>query len=356
MVDAPDISVNGASSQNVVMLVNQHAPSSYTSVTVTSQPRGRSIRMFLTDGTTTGLIIAEIVNWTGKALVVPRSALAVFLKREEAQSAGVYILTGPDPDDAFRQLLYVGQSETVGRRLVEHDSDPKKDFFDRAIVFVSKDENLTNAHARFLERHLTGRIKAAGRSTPTNSNNPGGAALPEADVADMEYFLDQIEIVLPVLGLDVLRPIATARRTALTSTLPSPDTNAPPLFELKVGPASAKAVELDGEFIVQSGSIARDSETGSLDNGYRSLRTKLKSEGILVPGDGQTLRFTRDVAFTSPSAAASVVYGASMSGPANWKLAGTDKTYAELRQATLKEAEAEGERLSAGPQMGEHVP
>ena len=305
--------------------------------------------MFLTDGTPAGLTIAEIVNWTGKAVVVPRSALAGFLKREEAQSAGVYILTGPDPDDPFRQILYVGQSETVGRRLVEHDSDPKKDFFDRAIVFVSKDENLTNAHARFLERHLTNRIKTAGRSTPTNGNNPGGAALPEADVADMEYFLDQIEIVLPVLGLDVLRPIATAKSHGSGSVAVAQSASTQPelTFELNVGPASAKAVELEGDFIVKSGSIARDTETATLNAGYKALRAKLKTEGALLPeGDNQTLTFKRDVAFSSPSAAASVVYGASMSGPANWKVQGTDKTYGELRQAALKEAEAQGEQIA----------
>ncbi len=306
--------------------------------------RGRSIRMFLTDGTPTGLIIAEIVNWTGKALVVPRTALATFLKREEAQSAGVYILTGPDPDDPFRQQLYVGQSETVGRRLVEHDSDAKKDFFDRAIVFVSKDENLTNAHARFLERHLTNRIKTAGRSIPTNVNNPGGAALPEADVADMEYFLDQIEIVLPVLGLDVLRPIATAKAQSVGSAIQHPSSATTLTFELKVGPASAKAVELEGDFIVKIGSVARDTETATLGAGYKALRMKLKADGSLTSGDNQTLVFARDVAFTSPSAAASVVYGASMSGPANWKVSGTDQTYGELRQAALKEAEAQGEK------------
>ena len=61
--------------------------------------------MFLADGAPTGLIIAEIVNWTGKALVVPRSAFAAFLKRREAQNAGVYILAGPDPNDAFRQIV-----------------------------------------------------------------------------------------------------------------------------------------------------------------------------------------------------------------------------------------------------------
>jgi hypothetical protein len=303
--------------------------------------------MFLTDGSPAGLTIAEIVNWTGKAIVAPRAALEAFLKREEAQKAGVYILTGPDPDDPFRQILYVGQSETVGRRLVEHDSDPKKDFFDRAIVFISKDENLTNAHARFLERHLTNRIKIAGRSTPTNGNTPGGAALPEADVADMEYFLDQIEIVLPVLGLDVLRPIATVKGNGNTSTAQNTPTASALVFELNVGPASAKAVELEGDFIVKSGSIGRDTETATLNVGYKALRAKLKSEGSIVSeGSGQTLTFKRDVAFSSPSAAASVVYGASMSGPANWKVQGTDQTYGELRQAALKEAEAQGEQIS----------
>ena len=218
---------------------------------MTSPTRGRSIRMFLADGTPTGLIIAEIVNWTGKALVVPRAALATFLKRREAQNAGVNTLTGADPDDPFRQIVYIGQSETVGRRLLEHDSDSKKDFFDRVIVFVSKDENLTNAHARHLEQHLTKRIQGAGRSKPTNSNKPGGAALPEADVADMEYFLDQIEIVLPVLGLDVLRPVAslpaalkpTAVSTDLLVTVPLLE------FEFNVGQATAKAVEADGDFM-----------------------------------------------------------------------------------------------------------
>jgi hypothetical protein len=103
--------------------------------------RGRSIRMFLVDGSPTGLIIAEIVNWTGKVIVVPRAALASFLKRKEALNTGVYILSGQDPDDPFRSRVYVGETESVGQRLRQHDSDEQKDFFDRAIVFVSKDEN-----------------------------------------------------------------------------------------------------------------------------------------------------------------------------------------------------------------------
>jgi hypothetical protein len=56
-------------------------------IPVTPAPiRGRSIRMLLVDGTPTGLIIAEIVNWTGKVIVVPKAALASFLKRKEAHN------------------------------------------------------------------------------------------------------------------------------------------------------------------------------------------------------------------------------------------------------------------------------
>lgn len=84
---------------------------------------GRSIRLFLVDGSPTGLMIAEIVNWTGKAVVIPRAALVEFLRRPEAQETGVYLLSGLDPEDAFRPIVYVGEAEEVGLRLRAHDKD-----------------------------------------------------------------------------------------------------------------------------------------------------------------------------------------------------------------------------------------
>jgi hypothetical protein len=165
--------------------------------------RSRTIRLFLVNGNPAGLIIAEVGGWTGKVIVVPRTALATFLRRPEAQNVAVYLLSGPDPEDPFRFRVYVGESETIGRRLRDHDGDEDKDFFDRAIVFVSKDENLTRSHVRHLEVLLTQRITDARRTTLMHTNQPGGASLPEADVSDMELFFDQIEIILPVLGLDL---------------------------------------------------------------------------------------------------------------------------------------------------------
>jgi hypothetical protein len=307
--------------------------------------RGRTIRLFLVNGNPAGLIVAEVGGWTGKVMVVPRTALAAFLKRPEAKNVAVYLLSGPDPNDPFRSLVYVGESETIGQRLRQHDADEQKDFFDRAIVFVSKDENLTKSHVRHLELLLTRRITDAGRATLKHTNPPGGATLPEMDVSDMQLYFDQIEVVLPVLGLDILRPIVGQKPVA-----PATATTAVPLtvnqlseYIFHVGVANARAIENSGEWIVKAGSVAKASETASLPTAYRALREKLKADGVLISGEEQTLRFTKDVPFTSPSAAAGVVYGASISGPGNWKVEATGQTYAEVRQESLREAEAIGE-------------
>ena len=35
-------------------------------------PLGKTIRLYLADGTPTGPVVAEIINWTGQVIVVPR--------------------------------------------------------------------------------------------------------------------------------------------------------------------------------------------------------------------------------------------------------------------------------------------
>ena len=45
--------------------------------------QGRSLRLFLVDGTPNGLLTAEIMNWTGHVLTGPRSKLAELMQRSE---------------------------------------------------------------------------------------------------------------------------------------------------------------------------------------------------------------------------------------------------------------------------------
>ena len=104
---------------------------------------GRQIKLFLVDGSPAGIITAEVVNWTGKALSAPRSRLAQLIRREEAERTGIYVLIGPDPDRVAGLKAYIGEADSVGTRLRHHEADDDKDFFDRVAFVVSKDENLT---------------------------------------------------------------------------------------------------------------------------------------------------------------------------------------------------------------------
>jgi hypothetical protein len=127
-----------------------------------TQSSGRQIRLFLVDGTPSGIMTAEVMNWTGKALAAPRSRLGDLIRREEASRTGIYVLLGPDPDRANGSKCYIGEADNIGKRLRRHEDDDDKDFFDRVAIVASKDENLTKAHARFLESQLIRLIKEAG--------------------------------------------------------------------------------------------------------------------------------------------------------------------------------------------------
>lgn len=64
--------------------------------------------MFLADGTSTGIITAEIMNWTGHVVTGPRSRLSELLQREETSRTGVYFLVGEDTETG-EGMVYVGE-------------------------------------------------------------------------------------------------------------------------------------------------------------------------------------------------------------------------------------------------------
>src|SRR5690554_7182301 len=130
---------------------------------------GRGIRLFLVDGTPNGLLTAEIMNWTGHALTGPRTKLTELVQRPECGRTGVYFLVGPDPDNAMRPLVYIGESDDVAKRLKQHNRpEPQggKDFWERVCLITSKDQNLTKAHVKYLESQLIDR-----KSTRLNSSH-----------------------------------------------------------------------------------------------------------------------------------------------------------------------------------------
>ena len=294
---------------------------------------GKSVRLFLADGTPGGLLTAEIMNWTGHVVAAPRSDLGALLKRPEASRTGIYILLGDDPDSMGGSLAYIGEGDDVSRRLYQHSRPEEqggKDFWERAIILTSKDANLTKAHARYLESRLITLAQQANRARLTNGTAPMPLPLPEADISDMEYFIAQAKIALPVLGVNLFRNTTVgAAPSSPAGPVPPVHSIVSPLFEMRLNRHGivATAQEVDGEFTVLEGSLARASWIG-VEDGYGRLREKLVKDGALLPTpDGNLATFARNQVFASPSAASAIVSGRNSNGRVEWKVQSTGLAY-----------------------------
>ncbi|WP_158509754.1 GIY-YIG nuclease family protein [Methylobacterium sp. AMS5] len=314
-----------------------------------SARRGRTLKLYLVDGSPSGVITAELGISSVRAAVASRTALPDLVKREEAGRTGVYLLVGLDPDLPGRQLVYVGESDQVRARLAVHDADDSKDFFTRACIVVSKDENLTKAHGRYLESRLIAAIRSAGRAKLVNGTEPEFRGLPEPEIADMERVLDEIEVLLPVLGFDVLRPAgheAGAPAAAAAEGIGAAGSSyapAAPTFVAEFKRAKARAVERGGEFVVLAGSTALRRETPGIPKRVQDQRRALSEAGTLAEdSDPDLYRFTADASFNSPSGASCVIAGRSDNGPLSWLVESDRRSYAAWRASQLATTERAG--------------
>lgn len=294
---------------------------------------GKTIRLYLVDGIATGVLTAEIINWTGKVIVVPRAQLAALAQRAEVKRTGIYCLVGPDPESPHRDRVYIGEGDSVFVRLTAHDKDETKDFWTRAVIVTSKDENLTKSHGRYLESRLITIAHEAGRAAVSNGTAPPLPSLPEPDIADMEYFLAQVQLMLPVLGFAFLQP-----KPAFTEGDPLHKTVT--TFVMRDAGTEAHAAEINGEFVVLKGSTARKQGTKSWDS-YKDLRDQLVADGTLIDCPSADLyQFADNVPFDSPSAAATTVAAGNRNGRKTWKVEDTGQTYAEWQEAKLSHVTA----------------
>ena len=124
----------------------------------------RSINIFLLDGDPNGIRVAQISMSTIQAIAFRRNQLRRVREAfPEIERPGVYLLIGSDEDEPDRLIAYIGESEGIGLRLYNHNSNDSgrepKAFWTDTVVLISKDENLTKSHARYVEACL---IRAVG--------------------------------------------------------------------------------------------------------------------------------------------------------------------------------------------------
>ncbi len=267
----------------------------------------------MVDGTEYGPRFSEIGNWVGKAIYSPRASVNKIMVRPEFDNPGIYCLKGDPSDDAYTEKIYIGEAENIRARLKQHLSDPNKDFKE-LIFFVSKDELLTKTQIKYLEARVVQLAIDAKAAQIDNGNSPSIPKLHEADISDMEYFLEQMKLILPVMGFNFLIP-STLKSTVVAKVPENDRTNQS--FFIKTKTYRATMIETDQGYVVLKGSEAKKELSASITETYRAMRKKLIETQILVER-GDRLFFAEDAIFNSPSAASNMVLGRNSNGLTEW--------------------------------------
>ncbi|MBK9577824.1 MAG: GIY-YIG nuclease family protein [Fibrobacteres bacterium] len=261
----------------------------------------RTIQIFLPDGNPRSVRIAEITSRTVKVVQVPRAHLEAACARQELANVGVYFLVG-ETESGLPQV-YVGEAEECAIRLRQHNK--AKDWWTGALVCISKTQDFTKAHVKYLEWFAHQEILASGRFRIENGSIPTKSHVSESVVADLMDHFDTLRILVSTLGypfFDRIQPVSVADRLVC-----------------KGKKAQAFGEYIDDGFVVFAGGIANREFAASIDGYLIPIRNGLLEAGILEVADSETYRFTRDHIFPSPSQAAAIVLARTANGWTEWK-------------------------------------
>ena len=267
---------------------------------------GKSIELFLVNGTADSLIIAELSNWNGKAIKIPRIEVSS-CNRDDITQAGVYFLFCKEDDGS--DSVYIGEAENVKDRLVQHlrdyQSEKEKYYWSTAVVFIGRD--LNKALIRYLENRFVEIARTSKRYIVLTKNTYRNTVMKESQIAVMEEFVDNVKILINALGYKVLEPFAQKDSSAATVD--------DELLYITSGSVNATGKVTAEGFVVFAGATVNEKmSVKSLSAGMQKQRQKLFDSSKV-----NDLVTTEDILFSSSSAAADFILGYSVSGPRTWK-------------------------------------
>lgn len=269
-------------------------------------PRPQTIQIFLPFGDPRGIRVAEITTRIVQVIEVPRTALADFIAMPESDQVAVYYLFGQGEDGAT-PTVYIGQTGDLRKRLAKHNKE--KDFWQRALVLISRTNSLTQTHALFLEWLCIQEAKKAGRYTAENGNDGSKPHTPAPLEADCMEIFDTGRTLLATLGYPLFEPVAK----------PLGQADASELFYCKRGGTDARGEYTSEGFVVLKGSRARLQPLSAFEgHAFVKVRATLIEQGKLLVENG-ALVFKEDVLFMSPSGASAVVCGGASNGWREWR-------------------------------------
>lgn len=285
--------------------------------------RGKSINLFLMDGTPTGRIKCTLANWTGVVYKIPRTELEKCKGRDDLSQSGVYFLFGIT-EDSGDPVVYIGQAgvrrngEGILYRLFEHKRNPEKDYWTEAVVFTTSNNSFGPTEISYLENRFCNLAIEAGRYMIKNGNDPSPGNITEEKESELEEFIEYAEISMGALGHKVFEPLTRSGQVAPVSVSETEPGDSSSDFFLKRKSRKsgltieAKCRQTSEGFVVLKGSQIETIDSESIPPGVKERRNKAGiKDGILQ----------EDVLCTSPSYAAAFVIGGSTNGLMDWKTA-----------------------------------
>lgn len=231
-------------------------------------------------------------------LVVPRPLLADARALQDLPTHGIYYLIN-DEDGALSRL-YVGQTTQGVLRLSDHDA--KKEFWNKAILFLASDSVFTLDLISALEKFGIERAQASKRYTVDNKVMPQ-YRIDQYQRPIVEEVFEEIEFMMASLGYD----LGAAEESVGADKL---------LFTHRRG-VKATGVYTGDKFIVLEGSPV-DIRVKAIQDRLNLMREELVADGDLGQDADGVWHLGKSVEFGSPSTAAAFVLGGSANGWIEW--------------------------------------
>lgn len=265
----------------------------------------KSINIFLPTGSSDGPIELEMLNWNGSVIKIPRKDVDTYAG-DELNNPGIYFLFCNSEESG--QMVYVGEAETILKRLKQHISDNKKGaeefFWQTAVCVTGKD--LNKAFIRFLENFYCLKVKQSSRYSLLTQKSSPKVALKKAEMAAMEEFTDNVDMLMGAIGYTILDDSEGASGSSSDKTYF--------YCKTKTG-ADAKGFYSDKGFTVLPGSKVCETCSSKTfkESKYSELLEKLITNEVIVDWI-----FEKEYTFSSPTAAADVVTQGYVSGNEYW--------------------------------------
>lgn len=230
--------------------------------------------------------------------VIPRPLLAEAKKITGINRPGIYYLINENDENKIVQI-YVGQTSKGVARLDDHNK--KKDFWNKAIMFLSDSKTFSLDMISGLEEYAIIKVHESKRYSVENSAKPQ-YEIDEYDLPLIEEVYDEIKFIMATQGYKLSE---------------DQEQSTYEIFHTTRNGITASGIYHGDKFEILNGSQIDMSKKTNLEK-YNKQRTELIEKNELVLQNGiYILQITLE--FNTPSGASDFVLGGSTNGWVEWK-------------------------------------